>query len=153
MWGQPEAAVPPPATENINLRFARFSKAAGSWSSPATIPSTFNVEDEHVAALPNGDLLAVWAAPVGADDIVQASRLQLSTGIWSAAVTLSAAGGDADVGDVETDALGNAFAVWNRSDGVQEIAQASRYRTATGAWSAARDLGAMGDDGEDVQVG
>jgi hypothetical protein len=150
IWQQPLPATPP--FENFQLRFARFDKDAGNWSSPATIPGTFNVDSERMAPLSDGDFMAVWAAPLGGGDIAQASRFQLSAGTWTPAVTLSAPLGDADVGDIETDARGNAFAVWNRFDGVQEVAQAARYNFATGQWSIARDLGVMGDDGEDVQV-
>jgi hypothetical protein len=94
----------------------------------------------------------IWSATLGGGDVVQATRYVLATASWTPAVTLSTPLADADAGGVDTDALGNAFAVWNRFDGVQEIAQAARYNGATGAWSVPRDLGAMGDDGEDVQV-
>jgi hypothetical protein len=147
IWAQPEGNA-----NDTRLHFGRFDKAAGNWNAALPVPGTFNGEDERLAPLPNGDVLAIWSAPFAGGDVVQVSRYDPGTGQWTPAVTLSAPGGGADAGDLDTDAQGNVFVVWNRFNGVQEVAQAARYDAATGSWSAATDLGLMGDDGEDVQV-
>jgi hypothetical protein len=146
VWSQPVGV------NNRQLRFARFDRAVGGWSQATTIPASTGAGNTRTATLPAGDALAIWSVDVGSDEVVVASRYLLPTGLWTPPTTLSAPAEDADGGDLDTDALGNAFAVWNRFDGTREIAQASRFTFATGTWSAVKDLGPMGDDGEDVQV-
>ena len=98
--------------------------------------------------------MAIWSLSAAGLETVRASRYLLTTGTWSPAVILSVPAADADAGDLETDALGNAFAVWHHQaiDDGQVVAQAARYTFATGTWSAPQDLAVMGDDGEDVHL-
>jgi hypothetical protein len=147
IWPQPEGNL-----IDTRFHFARFDTAAGAWTAAAPVPGTFNAENERLTTLPNGDVLAIWSAPFAGDDVVQVSRYDVAASQWTPAVTLSAPGEDGDAGDIGTDGQGNAFAVWNRFNGAQEVAQASRFDAATGSWGAATDLGLLGDDGEDVQV-
>jgi hypothetical protein len=147
IWPQPEGNL-----TDTRLHFARFDKAAGIWSAASPVPGTLNAEEERLTTLPDGDVLGIWSAPFAGGEVVQVSRYDVATSQWTLPDTLSAPGGDADAGDIDVDAAGNVFAVWNRFNGAQEVAQAARLDAATGSWSAVTDLGLMGDDGEDVQV-
>lgn len=117
------------------------SRAAGAgWSPPVTIaPETGKVgRSIRVAADANGNTLAVWTQFIGGHFTVRASRLDDTTGGWSAPISLSTGERDASSEDVAADVKGDAVAVWHEdAAGVF----ASRFTAATTAWSAAVNIG------------
>src|ERR687883_347838 len=79
-------------------------------------------------------------------------NIALGFGGWFAPVDLSAAGQDAIAPQVRVDGLGNAVAVWTRSNGTNTIAQAAA-RPAGGAWQAPVNLSGAGlGNASDPQV-
>jgi hypothetical protein len=121
-WEQPDGAT-------TRAYFARFDKAAGAWSAAREIPGTLGVGTKHFAPLPNGDFLGVWSAALaGGDEIARASRYRLSTDEWLPAVNLSTPADDVSVGDVESDALGNAFVTWEHANGTECCASRAAQR-------------------------
>ncbi|MBL7662994.1 PKD domain-containing protein, partial [bacterium] len=74
-----------------------------------------------------GDAIALWTRSDGANWIAQASRFDFGAGIWSAAVDLSAAGQDAFNPKLGANSFGSFTAVWDRSDGANQIVQSTDY--------------------------
>ena len=106
----------------------------------------------QVAMDPSGNVVAVWMRFDGSNYIVQARRYDVVASTWSGATDLTAAGRDAINPQVAMDDLGNAVAVWYRSDGSNLIVQARRYDVVAGTWSAVTDLSAVGQHAYDPQV-
>jgi hypothetical protein len=98
----------------------------------------------HIASGASGNAIAVWSRSNGTNDIVQAS-FRPAGGVWQPAEDLSTPGQEADSPRVALDPAGNAMAVWDRSNGTDDILQAS-YRPAGGAWQPADDLSAPGQN-------
>lgn len=98
----------------------------------------------------DGNALAVWARNNGTEYIVQAS-VRPAGSAWQPAQDLSAPGQGAVNAKVALNAGGNAVAVWQRSNGTNEIVQAA-VRAAGGAWQPAQDLSAPGQDASSPRV-
>ncbi len=72
-------------------------------------------------------------------------------GPWLAPVDLSATGQDGEEPQVAAAADGTTTAIWRRSDGTDDIVQAST-RPAGGVFGAPVDLSATGEDAQEPQV-
>ena len=84
------------------------------------------------------------------DGIVQADNLV--NGV-SKITNLSAVGGNASSPQIAIDNLGNAIAVWSRSNGSNNtIIQARRYTYTNGSWLASVDLSAVGGNAQFPQI-
>jgi hypothetical protein len=92
----------------------------------------------QIAVDPAGDAVAVWSRFNGANQIVQAAS-RPAGGVWSGAVDISVAGGDAVEPQVAIDGSGNAVAAWSRNGGLRTVVQAATV-AAGGGWSAPADL-------------
>jgi len=129
----------------LGLLVAAPAGAAPVWSAPADLSAAgHDAHAPQVAVDPQGDAVAVWHRSDGANDIVQSS-LRPAGAVWQAPVDLSATGANAVDPQVALDAQGDAVAIWDRSDGANQIAQGS-VRAAGGAGQAAVDLSAAGAD-------
>jgi hypothetical protein len=127
--------------------------AGGAWSEPPDNLSEIGQDAglPQVAVDPQGNATAVWQRSDGANYIVQ-SASRPAGGAWSAPLDLSAAGHSAFYPQVAVDPQGNATAVWQRSDGSNEIIQSSE-RPAGGVWSEPPDnLSEIGQDAAFPQV-
>ena len=122
------------------------SRSAGGTWQPAEDLSALgqHADAPHVAFDASGNAVAVWSRSNGTNAIVQASS-RPAGGAWQPAQDLSALGQEANSPRVTLDSGGNAMAVWQRSNGTNDIVQAS-YRPVGGAWQAAEDLSAPGQD-------
>jgi hypothetical protein len=109
-----------------------------------------DASDPQVAIDSQGDAVAVWNRSNGTNDIVQAAA-RPAAGAWQAPINLSATGQNASDPQVTVDSQGNAVAVWNRSNGTNDIVQAAA-RPAAGAWQAPINLSATGQNASDPQV-
>lgn len=110
-----------------------------------------NASNPQVAFDPAGNALAVWSRSNGTHNIVQAA-FRPAGGAWQLpANDLSATGQSAFDAQVAFDAAGNAVAVWYRYNGTHYIVQAA-VRPAGGAWQAAQDLSASGQNASEQQV-
>ncbi len=127
------------------------ASAAPTWQ-PATDLSApgQDAREPQLALDQSGNALAVWLRPNGSNTVVQ-SAWRPAGGSWGATQDVSAPGGHAFTPQVAFDGAGNALAVWTRSNGANEIAQAA-WRTAGGIWQPAQDLSAAGQDASYPQV-
>jgi len=87
----------------------------------------------EVAVNPDGDAMSVWHQGDGMRKNIWANRFA-SVGGWQTAELIeSENGGDAKNPQVAVDANGNAIAVWQQNDGMDNYAAANRY-TPGGGW-------------------
>jgi len=132
--------------------FARSAAAAPAWLAPVTVSAAGqHASVPQIALDGGGNAVAVWCRYDGTHTIVQ-SAFRPAGGAWQAPVALSAAGRDALDPQVAFDAAGDAFAVWTRSDGTNQIAQAA-VRPAGGTWQAPVSLSGAGQDAAYPQIG
>jgi hypothetical protein len=126
----------------------------GEWSTPVDDLSEVGGDAFYpqVTVDATGTAIAVWRTRSnGTNDIVQAST-RPSGGSWSTPVDLSAAGEDATNPQVTVGADGTAIAVWTRSNGTNDIVQAST-RPSGGSWTTPADnLSEAGQDASAPQV-
>jgi hypothetical protein len=125
----------------------------GEWSTPVDDLSEVGGDAFHpqVTVDATGTAIAVWSRSNGTNTIIQAST-RPSGGSWSTPVDLSAAGEDATNPQVTVDADGTAIAVWTRSNGTNDIVQAST-RPSGGSWTTPADnLSEAGQDASAPQV-
>jgi hypothetical protein len=125
--------------------------AGGTWSAPT--PLSAPGEDgrsPQVAMAAGGEAVAVWRRNDGANLIVEAATHPLG-GAWSASVKVSVPGQNASNQRVAIDARGDAVATWERSNGTNEIVEASSH-AAGGGWTAPVPISAAGRDAENPRV-
>ncbi len=127
--------------------------AGGSFSSPVDVSQNAPAGSffPHVAMDQAGDAVAVWYRSNGSNNIVQASVAPAASGVWQTPADLSATGEDALNAAVATDPAGDAVAVWQRSNGTNQIVQAA-VRPAGGSFGASVDLSATGQNALSPQV-
>ncbi len=123
----------------------------GEWSAPIAISGKGDeVGEPEVAISPAGRAVVVWQRSAGADTIVE-SASRPARGRWSRPLALSRKGGRAAVPRVALDAVGDAFAVWQRYDGEATVIQSSSARVGR-RWSAPEDLSPEGRDALGPQI-
>lgn len=98
-----------------------------------------NARNPGVAAVPGGDVFAVWSQSNGTRMVINAARHTPSGG-WSAIAQIDTdSNGDSDLPQVAVDTDGGAVVVWRQSDGTHTSIWANRYLTASG-WDAPRRI-------------
>jgi PKD domain len=123
----------------------------GSWQAPVDLSEKGESASEpQVAFDSQGDALAVWIRSNGSNEIIQAAS-RPAGGSWQAPVDLSEKGESASEPQVAFDSQGDAFAVWQRSNGSNEIIQAAS-RPAGGSWQAPVDVSEAGENAADPQL-
>ena len=134
-----------------SLSLAAPALAAPAWVAPQdlSLPGR-NAEEPQAAIDPAGNAVAVWARSNGTHTIIQ-SASRPTGGSWTSAVSLSAAGRNAERPQVGVDAAGNAVAVWMRTNGAHTIIQ-SASRALGGQWTAGMDLSAAGRDAKEPRL-
>ena len=116
-----------------NVVQAAVAIGGGLWAPAVTLSiAGQSGEEPRVAIDSDGDAVAVWTRRIFPSDTIQASSIHVG-GAWLPAVTLSTAGEDAEEPRVSTDPLGNAVAVWSRTDSTPRVIQSSQ-RPAGGDW-------------------
>jgi hypothetical protein len=126
---------------------ARFEKAIDAWggvtnlSQPAATSSV-----PSAAADPDGNVTVVWRRAVGSTYVIQTRRYDSGSASWGSVLDLSSPSGFAyPRPQVQSDAFGNAIAVWGRSQpGLGPQIQAARYTAVANQWSAPVELSAAG---------
>jgi plastocyanin len=146
-WVQkdPDSLVDP---EQFSVR-ASIRPAGGSFSTPEIIsPLPLVVGNSagtpRVALDGAGNTTAVWRYFDGTNQVIQAAT-RPAGGAFSGPIPLTTDGADAGSPDVAMDAVGDAIAVWVRSDGSNLIVHASTS-PAGGAFAAPVDLSEPGED-------
>jgi hypothetical protein len=106
---------------------AAVRPVGGVWQEPMALSAPGeDAQAPEIGVDQGGDAVAVWQRSNGANSIVE-SAARPAGGAWQAPVALSAPGEDAQAPEIETDAYGDAVAVWQRSNGVNEIVEAAAY--------------------------
>src|SRR5256714_7274462 len=120
-------------------------RAGATWSAAQDISgSCVDAHGVELAVNPAGKAIVVWECQKGGNTIVQAVT-RPGRGNWSAPHDLSAPGQDAHVPQVALDRVGDALAVWARSNGTDVIVQAALQRP-SGAWLPPEDASGPGLD-------
>jgi Divergent InlB B-repeat domain len=128
-----------------------FRPAGGVFGAGVDVSATGgSASSPQVAFDPSGNALAVWHRFSGGHFIVQDS-FRPAGGVFAAPLDLSATGQDASEPQVAFDPSGDALAVWDRSDGSNNIVQRA-FRPAGGAFEAPLDLSAALRDAIEPQV-
>lgn len=109
----------------------RFSVADGSWGDIDRLESISEAASSpHIATDQSGNVIAVWKQQqtFGAVYSIYANRYSAADGSWDTEAELIETGSEAvDAPQVAFDASGNAFAVWEQSDGTAESIYANRF--------------------------
>lgn len=135
------------------IQYTRSIDGGVSWSVPVNLSTSGgSAERPQIVVDGSGNLVAVWNRSDGSYDIIQSSRSTNSGVSWSTPVNLSLTGQDASNSRVATDGSGNVVAVWNRSDGGNQIIQASRSTNGGVSWSTPADLSESGQSAQRQQV-
>ena len=123
--------------------------AGGVWQAPIDLSAGgHDAFNPQVVLDAQGDAVAVWQRSNGSNSIVQGAVRPSATGVWQAAVDLSAGGGNALNPQIAVDARGDAVVDWQRFDGTNFIAQAAERLAASGVWQAPVDLSVAGQSAD-----
>jgi hypothetical protein len=95
----------------------------------------------RVAVDRRGNAFVVWLRTIGGDQIAQVARYYAVFDGWSAPFNLSAPGSKAFNAQIGVTVNGDAHAVWNRSDGTQQVIQTSGWFPSNEEWSNPVTLG------------
>jgi hypothetical protein len=126
---------------------------SGIWQAPVDLSAVGQgAETPQVAVDPQGNAVAVWRRFNGMNFIVQGAARPAGSGVWQVPVDLSVAGQSAYSPDVALDPQGNAVAVWNRSNGTNNIVQGAVRPAGSGVWQAPVDLSVAGQSAFSPQV-
>ena len=128
------------------------TRAPGAtWQTPITLSASGrSAYSPQVSVDAQGNATAIWYRSNGTNDVVQAAT-RAPGGAWMAAVNLSATGRNAAGPHLSVDTLGNATAIWRRSDGANSVVQAAS-RAPGGTWQTPIDLSASGRNAYEPQV-
>jgi hypothetical protein len=132
---------------------AATKAAGGAWQAGQAISAPGKNAEEpqaRVAVDPAGDAVVVWERYNGANYIVEAATKASGTP-WLPPQELSAAGRNAFNADVAVDPAGEAVAVWERSNGANQIIETAT-RAPGAPWLAAKELSVPGEDAFGAQV-
>ena len=134
-----------------NIIQASTSQSGGPWSTPADLSEPLqDASYAQVTASSNGLATAVWRRSNGTNQIIQSSSSQ-SGGHWSTPANLSLPGRSALDPQVTVDSTGLATAVWQRTNGSNDIIQSSSSQSG-GPWSTPADLSQLGQSATAPQV-
>ncbi len=123
----------------------------GAWQPPVdlTVQGEISFEPE-VAMDSEGDATAVWEHDDGAALLIQSADMPAG-GTWQPTVDLSEAGENAVHPQIAADPGGDAFAVWARNNGSNEIVQGAA-RPAGEPWQSAANLSEEGENAFEPHV-
>ena len=109
---------------------------AKAWGNPVLIGdgNTVDAKEAKVAALPNGDAIAVWLQDDGAHSQIRYSRYTVATGTWSAADTIAVGDSPANSPQVAVDSDGNILAVWTMMNSAHTDVMARYYNVSASSW-------------------
>ncbi len=146
VWVQKDPNSPDPGQFSV---LASVRPAGGAFSAPTIVsPQPLTVgnqaESPRVAIDAAGDVTAAWDYFDGTNRVIQAAT-QPAGGSFSLPVSLTSDGADAFSPAVAMDSAGDAIAVWARSDGTNDIIEASTASPG-GSFSTSTSLSEPGED-------
>jgi len=140
---------------NYIVQTRRYNTETSTWSAVQTLSVAGQISyDPQISMDTLGNAITIWRRYDGSHYIVQARRYNVETDTWASVQDLS------DVGEHTFDPqvalamneLGNAVAVWRRTDGRNYIVQTRIYNAETNTWSSVQDLSVSGQIAYDPQV-
>ncbi len=132
---------------------ARTRPAGGAFGAVEDLTAAGqHANSPQVAVAVDGATTVVWTRANGFNDIVQARTRPAGSVTFAGAVNLSAAGQNAYDVQVAVAVDGATTVVWNRSDGVNSIVQASTRPAGSGTFAGAVNLSAAGGSDARPQV-
>lgn len=115
------------------IQSSRLASGGASWSVPAQLSVYPGSSDNpQVAASGSGNAVAVWQQSNGSNPIIRFSQSTDGGLSWTVPTELSEPGQSAITPEVAVDESGNAVALWRRSNGDNDIIQASRSSAING---------------------
>lgn len=113
--------------------------AASIWATPL-FELKLDLSESQVAIDDDGNIIEVLNSDYGLNHVVEAKTYRNAPNSWSDFIPLSTLDVDAHSLRLVVDPKGNAVAVWQISDGVQEKVQAAIYSSSANSWSKTKDL-------------
>jgi hypothetical protein len=108
------------------IQSSRLAAGGSGWSTPEQLSvSGFSSDNPQVAANGSGNAVAVWQQSNGSNSIIRISQSTDGGASWTVPTDLSELGQSAITPEVAVDGSGNAVALWRRSNGENDIIQAS----------------------------
>jgi hypothetical protein len=118
---------------------------------PRTIsPADASASAPRIGSDGAGNIVAVWRELTGENASIRAAR-RPAGGEWSSSAPISVPAPAAEAPELAVDRLGNAVAVWHRSNGRDSVVQAA-VRPAGGPWSPPQDVSPPGEQAFNADV-
>src|SRR5215211_1417310 len=145
---RPESRLSTARAAGVFLAFAAvlfvLPDAAAAKLEPHTIsPADASASSPRIGSDGAGNVVAVWRELAGGSASIRAAT-RTPAGDWSPSARISVPAAATEAPELAVDRLGNAVAVWHRSNGRGSIVQAA-VRPTGGPWSAAQDLSPPGE--------
>ncbi len=119
-----------------------------SWSTPVQLSASgLSSDNPQVAANASGNTVAVWQQSNGTNLIIRFSQSTDGGANWTVVTDLSEPGQSAITPDVAVDGTGNSIAIWRRSNGENDIIQASFSLEISGGGGGGEGLANTGPGG------
>lgn len=119
-------------------------QAASGKLEPRTIsPAGVSASSPRIASDGAGNVVTVWRELADETASIRAAT-RSAGGEWSSSARISLPAAATEAPELAMDRLGNAVAVWHRSNGRDSVVQAA-VRPVGGAWSAPQDLSPAGE--------
>lgn len=132
---------------NGRVQYTRSDDGGLTWNAPVYLSTGgSDAARAQVAVDGSGNPVVVWRGSDGSDDIIQSSRSTDGGVSWSTPVDLSLSGQSADLPQIVAAGSDNVVAVWQRSDGSNQIIQSSSSANGGASWSVPANLSASGQD-------
>jgi hypothetical protein len=127
------------------IQSSRLAGGGSGWSAPVQLSESATSSDNpQVAANESGNAVAVWQQSNGSNSIIRFSQSTDGGASWAVPTDLSEPGQSAIHPEVAVDGSGNAVAVWRRSNGENDIIQASRSSAVNGGGGGGEELANTG---------
>jgi hypothetical protein len=121
-----------------------LAQAAPAKFEPRTIsPADVSASSPRIGSDGAGNVVVVWRELTGETASIRAAT-RSAGGEWSSSTRISVPAAATEAPELAVDRLGNAVAVWHRSNGRDSVVQAA-VRPAGGAWSSPQDVSPPGE--------
>lgn len=119
-----------------NILANRYTPVSG-WGTaePIDINNGYNAGNAQIDFDSNGNAMVVWYQGNGSANSIYANRYTSGSG-WGTAELIESNDGDAGVPQIAFDHQGNAIAVWNQDNGVEDSIYSNTYTVGSG-WGTA----------------
>ena len=143
---------------NQIIQGATLASGSTTWISTTDLSAVGkNASQPNVAVDASGNAVAIWQRSNGTNTIIQGAKLAFGSTTWTSTTDLSAVGQNASLQSpgnpsLTVDPSGNAVAVWERSNGTNNIIQGATLASGSTTWTSTTDLSAVGEDASNPYV-